>query len=164
MRTAAAIALGLALSTAATLPVSAQNNQNRPTLNQLVAQDEARIAQLKANLRLNDDQLSEWGRLESTLKDIAKKRAERRIALYDEYDKRDDKEKERAFTPAEILRKQADALTRRADELRAIADASEPLYAKFNDQQRRRVDEIIRGFASAPFIDGDPRMRGRRYY
>ncbi len=53
MRTAAAIALGLALSTAAVLPANAQNNQNRPTVNQLVAQDEARTDKRQADGRSN---------------------------------------------------------------------------------------------------------------
>jgi hypothetical protein len=141
-----ALSLGLAVAAA---PANAQNknNPNRPTVSQLVAQDDARIAQLKANLRLSQDQESEWGKLENALKDISKRRAERRIALIDEFEKRDPN---KPMSHAEALRKHADALAARADELRAIADAAEPLSDKFNPQQRQRVDAIIRTYVQAP--------------
>jgi hypothetical protein len=136
----------------AAAPAAAQNpnknNPNRPTVSQLIAQDDARIAQLKANLRLNQDQESDWGKLENALKDISKRRAERRIALLDEYEKR-----EKPLTHAETLRKHADAMAARAEELRAIADAAEPLSEKFNPQQRQRVDNIIRTYVQAPLLN-----------
>ncbi len=149
------IALAVSFATAiAATPAAAQNqnknNPNRPTVNQLIAQDEARIAQLKANLRLTSEQENEWGRLETALKDVTKRRAERRIALLDEYEKRDVTKQP---THADALRKHADALQQRADELRTIADAAERLSDKFNDVQRRRVDEIIRTFVQAPLIN-----------
>jgi hypothetical protein len=146
-----AFALPLAALFAAA-PAAAQNQSkndpNRPTVSQLVAQDDARIAQLKANLRLNQDQESDWGKLENALKDISKRRAERRIALLDEYEKR-----EKPLTHAEMLRKHADAMAARAEELRAIADAAEPLTEKFNPQQRQRVDNIIRTYVQAPLLN-----------
>jgi hypothetical protein len=146
-----AFALPLAALVAAA-PAAAQNQSkndpNRPTVSQLVAQDDARIAQLKANLRLNQDQESDWGKLENALKDISKRRAERRIALLDEYEKR-----EKPLTHAEMLRKHADAMAARAEELRAIADAAEPLTEKFNPQQRQRVDNIIRTYVQAPLLN-----------
>jgi hypothetical protein len=146
-----AFALPFAALVAAT-PAAAQNQNkndpNRPTVSQLVAQDDARIAQLKANLRLNQDQESDWGKLENALKDISKRRAERRIALLDEYEKR-----EKPLTHAEMLRKHADAMAARAEELRAIADAAEPLSDKFNPQQRQRVDNIIRTYVQAPLLN-----------
>jgi hypothetical protein len=145
-----AFALPLAALVAAA-PASAQNNKNnpnRPTVSQLVAQDDARIAQLKANLRLTQDQEGDWGKLENALKDISKRRAERQIALLDEYEKR-----EKPLSHAEALRKHADAMTARAEELRAIADATEPLSEKFNPQQRQRVDNIIRTYVQAPLLN-----------
>lgn len=155
MKHITAIALGLSLAASlTTVSASAQNqnknNPNRPTVSQLIAQDDARIAQLKANLRLNEDQESHWGKLESALRDISKKRAERRIALLDEFEKRD---REKPPTHAGALRKHADALAARADELRTIADAAEPLSDKFNEQQRRRVDEVIRTYVQAPLAN-----------
>lgn len=162
MKRSASIALVLPLAAALSLPAAAQN-RNEPdrttTINQLVARDDARIAQLKANLRLNADQESEWSRFEAALKDISKKRAERRVKLMDEWDKRDAEKDKKPFTHAEALRRHADALALRADEIRALADAAEPFSEKLNEGQRRRVDEIIRTYVQAPFIPEDPRRR-----
>jgi hypothetical protein len=159
----ASIALVLPLAAALALPVAAQNRDTneRTTANQIIAQDDARIAQLKANLRLNADQEDAWKRFETALKDISRKRADRHIKLTEEWDKREadaDKDK-KPFTHAEALRRHADALTFRADEIRAIADAAEPFSEKLNDNQRRRIDEIIRNYVQAPFLGEGPRRR-----
>lgn len=153
------LAFVLPLAAALAMPATAQtkNDPNRPTIGQLVAQYEARIAQLKANLRISAEQEGDWNKLEAALKDISKKRAERRIALMDEWDKRDADKK--IMTHADSLRKHADALTVRADEIRAIADASEPLSEKLNPWQRQQVDQIIRNYVQTPFIKEDPRNR-----
>lgn len=157
MKRLASLVLVLPLAAMLAMPASAQTRNDRPTINQLFAQDEAKIARLKASLRLTEEQEREWGRFESTLKDISKKRAERRIALIDEWDKRDAERK--PLTHAEALRKHADALTLRAEEIRAIADAADPFTEKLDAVQRRRVDEVIRAYVKTPFIPEDPRYR-----
>ena len=161
MKRLAPLALVLPLAAALAVPAAAQNPTDayRPTVNQLVAQDEARIAQLKANLRVTQEQERDWGRFEAALKDISKKRAERRLALMDEWDKRDADKERKPLTHAEALRKHADALALRAEEIRAIADASEPFSEKLNPWQRQQVDQIIRTYVQAPFISEDPRRR-----
>lgn len=144
-----ALAFSLAALIAAT-PASAQNKNNpfRPTVSQLIAQDDARIAQLKANLRLSEDQERDWGQIESVLKDISKRRAERRITLINEY------EKDKPLTHSQALRVHADAMAMRAEELRAIADVIEPLAEKFNEHQRRHVDGLIRTYVvQAPLMN-----------
>lgn len=158
MKRLASLALVLPLAVALSAPVAAQNrNDQRPTINQLVAQDEARIAQLKANLRVTQDQESDWTRLENALKDISRKRAERRLTLMDEWEKREANKDAKPLTHADALRRHADALAYRADELRALADAAEPISGKLNTRQRQQVDQIIRGYVQAPFISEDPR-------
>lgn len=161
MKRFAPLTMVIPLAAALGLPAAAQNraDNNRPTINQLVAQDEARIAQLKANLRVNQDQESEWGRLETALKDISRKRAERRLASMDEWDKRDTDKDRKPLTHAQALRKHADALALRAEEIRAIADAAEPLSEKLDNRQRQHVDQIIRNYVQAPFISENPRAR-----
>jgi len=155
------LALILPLAVALATPAAAQNRNdtNRPTINQLVAQDEARIAQLKANLRVNQDQERDWSRFETALKDISKKRAERRLALMDEWDKREAEKDKKPLTHTEALRKHADALALRAEEIRALADAAEPFSEKLNNAQRQQVDQIIKTYVQTPFIPEDPRRR-----
>jgi len=154
-------AMVLPLAAALALPAAAQNRNetSRPTINQIVAQDEARIAQLKANLRVTSEQESEWTRFETALKDISKKRAERRLALMDEWDKREAEKDKKPLTHTEALRKHADTLALRAEEIRALADAAEPFSEKLNNAQRQQVDQIIKTYVQTPFIPEDPRRR-----
>lgn len=149
----------LPLAIALALPSSAQNRNDRPTINQLVAHDEARIAQLKAILRISEEQERDWQRFEAALKGISRKRAERRIALIDEWEKREADKEKKPLTHAEALRKHADALLTRAEEIRVIADAAEPFSEKLNNWQRQQVDQIIRAYVQAPLIHEDSRRR-----
>jgi hypothetical protein len=60
----------------------AQNRGDRadrtaPTDNQIVAQEDARVAHIKADLRLTPEQEKNWSVLESALHDIGKNRADR---------------------------------------------------------------------------------------
>ncbi|MGE0340834.1 MAG: Spy/CpxP family protein refolding chaperone [Xanthobacteraceae bacterium] len=154
-------ALALPLTAALVLPVAAQNRteNDRTTINQIVAREDARIAQLKANLKLADDQQDDWNRFEAALKDISRKRAERSIKIREEQDKRDAEKDGKPLTHAEALRRHADALTFRAEEIRALADAAEPISAKLSEAQRRRVDEVIRSYVQAPFVSDGPVRR-----
>ncbi len=153
--------LAVPLAAALAFPAVAQNrtDKERVTANQIVAQDEARIAQLKAHLRLTPEQEKDWGRFEAVLKDISRKRADRRIKLFDEWERREADKEKKPITHAESLRRHADALTFRADEVRKLADAAEPFSEKLNDSQRRRVDEIVRSYVQAPFMMDAPHRR-----
>lgn len=155
----ASLALVLPLAAVLSLPAQAQVRNDRPTLTQLVAHDEARIAQLKANLRISEEQERDWTRFEAALKGISKKRAERRLALMEEWDNRETKNKDTPMSHSEALRKHAEALELRAAEIRSIADAAEPFSDKLNNWQRQQVDQIIRAYVQAPFIPEDPRRR-----
>src|SRR5262245_13142409 len=109
MRKTMTWAAALLVSTALAAPSFAQYNDSSPrhearakdevpTVNQLTAVDDARIARLKADLRLSSDQESSWGKLESALKDISKGRAERFIAHWQ--DDRDARDKDNRDRPA----------------------------------------------------------------
>jgi zinc resistance-associated protein len=67
-------------------------------------------------------------------------------------------------TPTEIqaLRDEADGLSRRADDLKKIADAAQPLFASLDDPQRRQLMTFIRSNeAEAQGVKGSY-YRGRR--
>ncbi len=166
---AALVGLALAVSVQAQSPTpvpipesspSAGPSRDQPTVNQLIAYDEARIARFKADLRLKPDQEKLWSKLESTLRDISKQRAERVIAQWDERDKRKD-----LPTAVERLRLDADAMAEHAANMKKIADVSEPLFDTLDEPQRRRLTRIIRQQAAEPagydpgFDDGDGRKR-----
>jgi len=132
-------------------PAASQVERDRPTVGQLIAYDDARIARLKADLRLNKDQDGNWGKFESALKDISKERADRFIAWTDERAKRTvATDPAVAPTLAERRRKRADAMAVHAGDLKKLADASEPLLEKLNDNQKRRASDFIEQYAAAP--------------
>src|ERR1700693_6440678 len=60
-----------------------ENRSDRPTVNQIMAQDEARLARLKADLQLTSEQEGDWGTLDKELPEMAKRRAERLVAAWD---------------------------------------------------------------------------------
>ena len=132
-------------------PIVNQVERDRPTAIQIVAYDDARIARLKADLRLNKDQDGSWSKFESALKDISKERADRFVAWTDERAKRTiSTDPAVAPTLAERLRKRADAMAKQADDLKKLASASEPLLEKLDDNQKRQASEFIQQYAAAP--------------
>ena len=142
---------------------ASQVERDRPTASQLVAYDEARIARLKADLRLNKDQDGSWGKFESALKDISKERADRFVAWTDERAKRTvSTDPAAAPTLAERLRKRADAMAKHADDLKKLADASEPLLEKLDDNQKRQASEFIQQYAAAPVPAPEMRRSSER--
>jgi hypothetical protein len=111
-----------------------ENRSDRPTVNQIMAQDEARLARLKADLQLTSEQEGDWGTLDKALRDISKRRADRLVAVSDKQE-----DSRTPPTPIERMRRAADSMRERADDLKSTADAAEPLYGKLNDQQKRSL-------------------------
>ncbi|MGP0093871.1 MAG: Spy/CpxP family protein refolding chaperone [Xanthobacteraceae bacterium] len=104
----------------------------------LADEADARIAHIKARLRLTPDQEKNWPGLESELRDLAKKRADRVIAWR--------AEKAQATKDTSLIdywRHGADLLSERAANLKALADAAQPLYASLDDRQKERFYELV---------------------
>jgi hypothetical protein len=179
-----ALIVSVAVSLLWTLPASAQRRTNRDvgypsTANQVVNFADARIATLKADLRLTPDEEKNWSGFQAALHDIAVQRADEMTnprtgrsnaapaspsansAQPNNPPATGNAENDTAApnppndtavaagqegSPDEIqaLRNQADALNRRADELKKIANAAQPLYASLNDSQRKQLMTFIR--------------------
>jgi hypothetical protein len=90
---------------------------------------DARIAALKAGLRLTPEQEKNWSNFETALRDMAKARRDRLTAQSNE---------QRPGDPVEHLRRQADALSGAGARLKSLADAEDPLYKSLDDGQKRR--------------------------
>ena len=110
---------------------------------------EARIAALHAGLRLTADQEKLWPPVETAMRDLARQRRERRAAMGDR--KRMDED-----APA-ALRAMADAATARGAALGKLADASGPLYATLDADQKRRAMILSRP------MGGPGRHRGEHH-
>jgi hypothetical protein len=104
----------------------------------LTDEADASIARIKARLRLTPDQEKNWPGLESELRDLAKKHADRFIALRTESVQ---VKEQGGFI--DYWRRGADLLTERAADLRALADAAQPLYASLDDRQKEHVYDLV---------------------
>jgi hypothetical protein len=108
---------------------------------------DARIAAVKAGLKLTAEQEKLWGPVESTVRDLGKKWGERFAARREEWQKRREAMKDSKEPPAidhvDRLRKRADALAERSVDLKRFADAAQPLYATLDEGQKRRLQTLI---------------------
>ena len=109
------------------------NQSDLPTANQIIDQDAARVARLKADLRLTPEQEADWGKLEKALREIAKLRASHMVAAQGE------KSAEPNTPPSliEVMRRSADSMRKQADDMKNTADAAEALYGKLSVDQRK---------------------------
>jgi hypothetical protein len=107
----------------------------RPSIDDMKAFTDARIAALKAGLQLTPDQEKNWPPFEQALRDLAKLRIERMQARL---------AREQAPAPQtppapfERLAKRADAMASRATALKHLADTGAPLYQSLSDAQKER--------------------------
>ena len=110
------------------------------TASQIVAQEDARTARIKADLRLTAEQEKNWPGLETALRDVGKTRAERQVAL-----RADREQRKEPVDIIEHLNRRAKILGDRSADVKKLADAAQPLYASLDEQQKRRfADELIR--------------------
>src|SRR3954454_19445898 len=89
---------------------------------------DARIAAVKAGLRLTADQEKLWPPVESAVRDFAKLRMERANARMNA--QRDDSQ---PANPVARLRERAEAMATSAVAMRKIADAADPLYKTLDE-------------------------------
>ncbi|MGE3150631.1 MAG: Spy/CpxP family protein refolding chaperone [Pseudorhodoplanes sp.] len=115
----------------------------RPTAEDFSAMVDARIAGLKAGLRLTPDQEKNWPAVETAMRDLAKQRADR---MKQRADRKEERAERRDLI--ERLRTRAETMSQRAADLKRLADASEPLYRTLDDGQKRRLGMLTRGFES----------------
>ncbi|MFS8037608.1 Spy/CpxP family protein refolding chaperone [Xanthobacter sp. AM11] len=143
----AAAAAALIAGSAATYAANTSGGPERqgrwqPSAEDRVILTDARIAALKASLKLTPDQEKLWPGVEATLKDVAKER----IARRDEA--RAAREAARQATtpvdPIARMRAVASRMDAGAADLRKIADAADPLYKSLDDAQKRRLNLVIR--------------------
>jgi hypothetical protein len=151
------------------------------------AMTDARIAGVKAGLRLTPDQEKLWPPVETAARDLAKLRAER---MSERRDAMRDRRSDDARGPGdrrspdelfERFQRRADDMTASATAMKKLSDAAEPLYKSLNDDQKRRLVMLVRpgmhrhmehrrGWRERTERDGDrdggPRFhreRGERY-
>jgi hypothetical protein len=145
---AALMVVGTSLSFAQPSPDA---RRYQPTAEDVAALTEARIAGLKAGLKLTAEQEKNWPAVEAAMRALAKQRADR-IAAMRQAPPRD------SATPDAIerLRRGANMMTTRATALTQLADAAEPLYKSLDDGQKHRFEMLLR-MGGRPGMGGGPR-------
>jgi zinc resistance-associated protein len=128
-------------------------SQWRPSVEDMRAFGEARLAGLKAGLVLNPDQEKNWPAFEQAARDFTRLRIERRTAATDSA------ATPRPTDPAEWMQRRAAAMTETGGVLKKLGDATSPLYNSLDDAQKRRFAILSRlGSGGQAFRD-----RGRQW-
>lgn len=124
----------------------------RMSAEDIAAFGDARIAAVRAGLKLTPEQEKNWPAVEAALRDMAKQRSERFAARASA-----DKPQEASKDPIARLSLRADAMTQQGAALKKLADAAGPLYKSLDDGQKSRL--MVLAKLGGPQEHG---MRGHR--
>lgn len=141
-----ALSLGLGVATMLSpAPVLAEEHGGAFSQEDKAAFLDARVAALKAGLKLTPAQEKYWPALESALRDYENAKKEKtgewRKAAHEEHQHKD-------FI--DHLRKKAQFLAAYAAETGRLADAAKPLYDSLDDAQKHRLAILLRVAQHAP--------------
>ena len=143
-----AIAGIAALAIAGSTAVYAQHNRHWFHHERMSSEDrsafaDARIAAVKAGLKLNADQEKLWPPVESAVRDFAKLRIDRANARMNappnDTGDAQKQDSQNFRDPVAGLRDRADTMATTAAAMKRIADAADPLYKTLDDGQKRRL-------------------------
>ena len=120
---------------------------NRPPDNQIANEVDAQVALLKARLQLTVDQERNWPALQTALHDFGVARLSARTDERMRRDRRRDRDRREDAAEREndiaLMRQEADALVARADALRKLADAADPLYGALDNRQKAKLMQFM---------------------
>jgi hypothetical protein len=122
---------------------------------------DARIAGMKAGLRLTPDQEKNWPAFESAYRGLAKLRMDRIAAMREarqrrrqsndrsgeqgsEQNRDQGRSQERSGNMVEFMQRRADAMVKGANAFKLFAAAAAPLYQSLDDGQKRRFGVLAR--------------------
>lgn len=145
-------------------PAPIETERSGQADNQIADDVDARIAQLKASLRLTVEEDGKWAPLQTSLHDYGVALVKRRYAYEDMMGRREGRERDRdrdrdrdrrtdASQSADdkrpnhlaLMRWEAEDMAARAEHLKKIADAAEPIYATLGERQRRTLIRFVEG-------------------
>ena len=106
----------------------------------------AKLAGMKAGLKLTPNQEKLWGPFEAAWRDAGKARIEAMQNMQKMMQMRESA----PLSPVDRLEAMADRMAKRASEIKAIADAAKPLFDSFNSTQKSNFELLSRMFEPAP--------------
>jgi hypothetical protein len=124
-------------------PPAAQE-QGRPEARRGMSQDDfnrlvdARVASIKAGLKLSPDQERLWSPVETAIRDSASQRFTRMAEF------RDNRDQRRSMDFMQRLEQRSTLMNERAQTSTAISSALRPLWNSFNDDQKRIAPRLMR--------------------
>jgi len=98
---------------------------------------DAKLAGMKAALKLTPDQEKLWGPFELAVRDAAKAR---RDAMHERRERMSDDERP---SPIERLNELSDHLAKASSELKLVTDAAKPLYDGLDETQKRHFGPLL---------------------
>ena len=129
----------------------------RPSVEDMRAFGEARLAGLKAGLALTAEQEKSWPAFEQAARDFTKLRIDRMSAAANAQPSAE-------ANPAERMNRRATAMVESGNALKKLSDATGPLYNGLDESQKRRFAMLSRlgrlGGDGLRGRDGRPGMRG----
>jgi hypothetical protein len=146
---AAVLIAGSSLVYAQNRPGREGPQARRPSVEDLRAYGEARLAALKAGLALTAEQERNWPAFEQAARDFAKLRVDRANASANTQPSGD-------TNPAERMNRRATSMIETGNALKKLGDATAPLYNSLDESQKRRFAVLSRLERS-----GGDRFRGR---
>ena len=110
-------------------------HRHRPSVADMTAFADARIAALKAGLELTPDQAKNWPPFEQALRDMVQLRVQRMQA-------RQTGDQQPPASPFDRLARHADNMAKSSATLKHVADAGAPLYQGLDDAQKGRFMKL----------------------
>lgn len=110
-------------------------HRHRPSVQDLAAFTDARIAALRAGLELTPDQAKNWPAYEQALREAAQLHLQQ---IQQHRAGADQQDQTPAATPFDRLARRAESMTKTGTALKHVADAGAPLYQSLDDAQKAR--------------------------
>ena len=155
--TAAALGAGLfavtALAQQSATPANPPAANARPAISaeDRAALIDARLAGIKAGLKLTPDQEKLWPPVETAARDMAKQMQETRAAR---------PQRSADENPLDRMSRMGDQMSQRGAAMVKVATAARPLYAALSDDQKRRLRILMHPAGLEHHERGDHRARG----
>jgi hypothetical protein len=118
--------------------------RSRPTLDDMRAFADAKLAALHAGLGLTPDQEKSWPAFEQAAREMAKLRLDRFAAAVNARRDRAPQPQPQSGDPADRMHRRAATMTETGTTLKKVADAMDPLYKSLDDGQKRRFAMLER--------------------
>ncbi len=131
-------------------PMGAEMHHRGPSPEIMAALLDAKLAGMKAALKLTPDQEKTWAPFESAVRDAAKARIDAMRAMREQH-----KEGE-MMTPIDRINAISDHLAKASVELKQVADAAKPLYDSLDDQQKAEFGPLLATLRPHPWHHGGP--------